>query len=377
LRMNTYHINPSTDVTVRIAILTIASILALQLIGCSAKPDPTSTMPQNTTTSDSTTLGAKHIAQSDEPNVNSNAIEAVWQQASPFTVLANPTNPATGSTIPVTIKSVYSDGNVYMLAQYDDAVANMLNQPLKFTGGDFLKNTNWVIDQNNYEDGFSFMFEMTPCASGAKTFQANGCTMACHTSNTDKWAKGMFPENDGTFDIWYWRASTSNATGLAEDNVSIGSPVFATDYDEPNDQVVGYNVDNSPAYLPFNVAGGDNGGLDNHFYISQPTETAFGVTTNPVTGANWAAGDLVPTSIIQTINPIGSSDFWDVKARGYWANGKWTIKFKRALTTASVAKDVQFAAGGSYPFAFAIHNNNAPADHYGVTTRALKLSLMK
>ncbi len=372
--MNTFHINPSTEVTVRIAIITIASLIALQFMGC-AKQDPTSTTPTNTT-ADTTTLAAKHISQSDEPSVASGTIEPVWQQATPLTLDAPATN-GTSNPIHVTLQSVYSDGNIFVLAQYDDATQNMLNLPLRFKGGDFMDHNNWTLDSSQYEDGFSFMFEMATATAPGKTFVNNGCSMACHTTSTAKWAPGMFAENDGTFDVWFWRSSTSNATGLAEDNISVGSPSYLIDYDDPSAQVVGYNVDNSPAYLPFYVAGGDNSGLDKHFYIFQPTEASFGATTNPVTAAAWTKGDVVPTSTINVINPSGTNDFWDVKARGYWSNGKWTVKFKRALTTASVGKDVQFAAGGSYPFAFAIHNNNAPKDHYGVATRSLKLNLMK
>ncbi len=110
---------------------------------------------------------------------------------------------------------------------------------------------------------------------------------------------------------------------------------------------------------------------------TKPTDVGFGIEMNPATGSAWRAGDIVPTSIITAIDPAGTSDFWDVKARGYWLNGKWTIKFKRALTTASTAKDVQLSTRGSYPFAFAIHNNNAPEDHFGIANRSFKLNLMQ
>ena len=60
-------------------------------------------------------------------------------------------------------------------------------------------------------------------------------------------------------------------------------------------------------------------------------------------------------------------------------NGKWTVKFKRALTTVSSAtnimKDVAFAPGSDILFSFAIHDHCAPGNHFGVNNKSFKLRL--
>jgi hypothetical protein len=201
--------------------------------------------------------------------------------------------------------------------------------------------------------------------------------MLCHTTTTSQWTKGMFSESDGNYDLWYWHAGKGNGSGYADDKMSIGLPNFDIESDDGNAEIYHNNViDDNPGFEPYLVAGGTNRGLDKRYFIAEETKQTFanGVSTNPATNKAWAAGDIVPAfSLSKPLDP--SNDYFDVHAKGYYANGKWTVKFQRKLNTGTSPLDTQFASGNEYLFSFAIHNNNAPGDHYGVANKSFKLKI--
>jgi hypothetical protein len=349
------------------AILTLSSSV---LISCSAKSNPSNSTP---TADTSTVLSAFKLASdNDAPDYTSQAVESIWASATPFIVTASAIGDNfTGNSFPVTIKSVVSSQNIYFLVQYDDAEADYLEQPLKFKGGDPNTPANWVRDSSSHEDGVSMFFELLPGISGTKTFTADGCSMLCHSASTTN-GTGMYSENGGRYDLWFWHAGKGNGCGLADDEMSIGDPVYAIQKDDDNAETFKNNVLSSPDFLPYLVPGGNNRNLDKHLFVAEETAVPFS-TINPATGAAWAAGDKVPGSTVAL--PIGTNDYYDVKAMGFWANGKWTVKFQRKLNTGIYNLDTQFASGNQYLFSFAVHNNNAPGDHYGVANKSFKLKI--
>ena len=130
-------------------------------------------------------------------------------------------------------------------------------------------------------------------------------------------------------------------------------------------------------YVPSLVAGGTNRNLDTKYFIAEESALSFanGVSNNPATSKPWAVDAVVPSfTLAKPYDP--SNDYFDVHAKGYYANGTWTVKFQRKLNTGvSNNLDTQFASGNEYLFSFAIHNNNAPGNHYGVANKSFKLKL--
>ncbi|MDP4221118.1 MAG: ethylbenzene dehydrogenase-related protein [Bacteroidota bacterium] len=345
--------------------------LSFFLSSCSSKDNP------STADTGSTLQSFKLANDGDAPNYDSPTTEAIWDSATPLVLTAAPIGDGfTGNSFPVTIRSVVSSQNIYFLVQYDDANENYLQQPLHFQGGDPHDGANWTIDKTTYEDGVSLIFESVAGTSGAKTFPTDGCAMLCHTTPSSNWDKGMFSESIGRYDLWHWHAGKGNASGYADDKVSVGNPNFAIQKDDDNAEIYHYNViDDSPGYEPYLVAGGANKSLDKRYFIAEESAQTFakGVSTNPSTGAPWATGDIVPSFSI-AVPTAPSNDYFDVRAKGYYSGGKWTVKFQRKLGTTSV-NDVQFASGNQYLFSFAIHNNTAPEDHFGVANKSFKLMI--
>ena len=58
--------------------------------------------------------------------------------------------------------------------------------------------------------------------------------------------------------------------------------------------------------------------------------------------------------------PAGSAA--DVEAKGEWANGKWTVEFKRKLNTGH-KDDTAFVAGKACSFAVATFDKSEKGDH--------------
>ena len=79
------------------------------------------------------------------------------------------------------------------------------------------------------------------------------------------------------------------------------------------------------------------------FYLERPADQGRPAYTAHVYGE--FAGDQVPRYELQ--DPSGSRS--DVKARGHWKNGQWTIEFARLLDTGH-PDDVPFDPALSYQF---------------------------
>ncbi len=357
----------------------VITIISVALVSCSGKDNPSNTTPITTDTS--TTLSAfKLVSDADAPNFNSSTIEPIWSSATPLAVTASAIGENfSGSSFPVTIRSVVSSQNIYFLVQYNDASPNYLGQPLHFHGGDPKTAANWTLDATTYEDGVSLLFEdpLHQGKSGSKNFTSDGCSMLCHTTTTSQWDKGMFAETDGRYDLWYWHAGKGNSSGYADDKISIGIPSFGVIKDDDNAEIYHNNVDNSPGYLPFYVAGKiNNRNLDPNFFIAEEAEQTFanGVPLNPATNKGWAANDLVPAFTV-ALPQDATNDYFDVHSKGYYSNGSWIVKFQRKLNTGVYNLDTQFSSGNEYLFSFAVHNNNAPGNHYGSANKSFKLKL--
>jgi hypothetical protein len=234
---------------------------------------------------------------------------------------------------------VYTVDSVYFLLVYDDPTEDRMVD-------------SWIRGAESWmrfkpgDDGVSLIW---PTGANSQ-FGTTGCAASCHpTPSLDLYEGGHFP-NEGTDDIWYWRAGLTDPLQMADDHVARAAtaqrlPDAANDYAMPN-------FTDSGDSEPMRMAGGENGGLDATQYLWAPSSVAFQADgINPVTGVPWIAGDMVPGWLLQSITGARA----DVRAIGRYGNGRWVVEFARALNTGD-ANDVQFNVDNDYRFAIAIHD---------------------
>jgi hypothetical protein len=84
-----------------------------------------------------------------------------------------------------------------------------------------------------------------------------------------------------------------------------------------------------------------------------PGQTAVAFDPN----AGWKEGDLLPQYYVDRAAAKGSAAD-NADAKGTWANGVWTVVWKRPLDTGHPQDDKILKSGGVYTVSFAVHDDN-------------------
>ncbi|MBI3457081.1 MAG: hypothetical protein HY002_14990 [Candidatus Rokubacteria bacterium] len=294
------------------------------------------------------------------PTLDGNATDEAWAKAQP---LAVPVKEGAIGDITVTLKAVYTDTHLYLLAQWPDKTETIEHHPYTFDG------QKWTTPEGPLEDRFAIQWNIS-----VADFERKGCAVLCHTGARypDKKPR-MHTNAPGEFtDEWHWKAVRSNPMGYVDDKY-LDSTV------KPDDDEAGHSAD-----------GGTRVYTGNKFQNAAPSFVWKGAPTappavpkeqaalflmdkekapygpvNPLTGKSWAKGDAVPVAILQ--EPTGSNA--DIRAYGRWANGVWTLEMARVLNTGVNAIkgdkkiDVIFEPGKTYYFGISVFDNAEAIDH--------------
>lgn len=246
----------------------------------------------------------------------------------------------------VTLKAVYTDDEIFVLAVWPDDTMNTTRRDWTFDG------TTWSQNKLN-EDRLSFMFNIT----GNRQFDALGCAGACHAASTDMPAyMGFPPDSTDAVDMWHWKASRTAPAGWADDQWA-GSYVAEEETGRANDarESGGYSdnkneAGDAPAFVyPEGAVPGSP--------LLRDTAIPFDPTMT------FPAGYTVPGYIIS--RPVGSRGdvgSFAVYMRDQNGKGWWYVVLSRALNTGN-PEDAVFVPGGSYTFGVAIFNNAGDALH--------------
>ncbi|WP_243360768.1 ethylbenzene dehydrogenase-related protein [Fundidesulfovibrio terrae] len=120
-------------------------------------------------------------------------------------------------------------------------------------------------------------------------------------------------------DEWYWKAHRSDHAGYADDKIQI------------------YSVNPQPYAKPMLSRSGKV------FYLNRKGDE--GQEAAETILYPGYAGERVPK--FRLVTPDGSRA--DIRAKGVWKDGRWTVSFARKLVTGN-ADDVAFSLDGAYPF---------------------------
>ncbi|PKF60584.1 hypothetical protein CW745_13710 [Psychromonas sp. psych-6C06] len=272
--------------------------------------------------------------------------EPFWQRAKMVSVLTTGgANFANGQT-QITVQAVANKEEVYFLFTWQDSTQSLQHLPLE------KRNNQWQIkqqgfyqfdEQRYYEDKFAVMLS-THCESGADgTAHLGPQPIKDKPSNFH--GKGYHASLDGrTRDLWHWKAVRTNDMFLADDNhftspknVRTGERRYTAGYNADAKEGAGY-VTNwqwysahtiTPKRLPINADTFQQDKIVSNLKILPWFES----TPYKLSNDNYAEGSVIPSVLYRSNRFEG--DRADVRARGQWQAGKWTLELSRKRDTGS------------------------------------------
>ena len=239
----------------------------------------------------------------------------------------------------VTIKALSNAQETFFLFTWQDPTQSLKHLPLMKTA------QGWQVvadgferfdEQSHYEDKFAVMLSNT-CNSGA-----DGTAHLGKTPLKDKpsnWhGKGYHASLDKKVrDLWHWKAVRTNDMYLADDNF-IGAPAsvqygkrrYSAGYQADGKESGSY-VMNWQWYSPKSV-------MPKRLPIKPLIENKavlpwFGTQPYTVKLDTLPQGSYLPSVLYRSNRFEG--DRADVRARGYWKNGLWTLELVRKKNTQS------------------------------------------
>ncbi|MCI0642812.1 MAG: ethylbenzene dehydrogenase-related protein [Gemmataceae bacterium] len=212
------------------------------------------------------------------PTLDGSDNDGVWTNAKAVEVVAKRVMPGKEGSTRVSIKSVYTDTEVFFLFRWED------------TSKDDASHKTWVWNKETkkYEDGpdredaFAIAFEFKG------------------PFNMD-----MLAGVESEWDVWHWKAFRTNPQGFAMDRrhiYTLAKPEFkAKEYKAKNGKKV---------------------------WIARPEDAGDTVEKKHAAPTEFK-GDKVPQ--YSAGSPTKSAA--DVRAKGAWAKGHWTLEMSRKLDT--------------------------------------------
>lgn len=199
--------------------------------------------------------------------------------------------------IHITLKSVYTDKEIFFLVIFPDPDESR-------------KHKEWVWDKD------SQMYKPGPEREDTFVFKWN---MEAGPVDLSVYADGPYRS-----DIWFWKAFRTDPVGFADDKIDLlgSSEIPKT-----------MKITSKSGRTMYLQRLGDEG--EPSYKDTLPVEYQ---------------GDVLPNFVNQ--NPTGSRA--DIKAKGIWSEGKWTIEFGRALNTGH-PDDIQLMPGKNYQFGVSRH----------------------
>lgn len=242
------------------------------------------------------------------------------------------------------IKSLYDAENVYFLIQYDDPTESLARFPwVKQSDGTWkqlMNKDNTGHDNTYYEDKMAMFWEIK-----AKGFAKKGCDIACHMAENgmnngfkDKSPGRKFTTKSGeTIDMWHWKGVRNNPVGQFDDQYvdDTNDPMKSNEWGRKGDVKTGGGYKD-------NVNADKTGPL----YMNSPYSEEYKYFVMPSLKAEFVdtfkAGDVVPGIVLDPFTGPRA----DLKVKGVWKNGQWTLEVQRSLVTKgekAEIQDVQFS----------------------------------
>ncbi|MDR7426571.1 MAG: ethylbenzene dehydrogenase-related protein [Armatimonadota bacterium] len=283
------------------------------------------------------------------PPVIDGAVDAVWNQAKPITIRV--TGGANQGSHDVVLRAIYTTDSVYFLAQWNDQTESLRRFPWEKQADGSWKQlkTSTEHDENTYyEDKFAVMWN-----NNISGFEQSGCFATCHAGEKPAGSAygNKYTPNPGEWgDIWHWKAVRTNPVGYIDDQY-----VDSARYDKDKAPEAGRHSDpkTGGGYTDNKTADGKLPAFALPGNKPAPPFWILDAEKTPFDNSKYKAGDQVPGIIVAPF----AGDRGDIRAKGVYANGQWSLEWGRKLTTPG-EKDVQFKdLSKAYAFGIAVFDN--------------------
>jgi hypothetical protein len=270
----------------------------------------------------------------------------VWNQAKEARIVLTGAGKFEGKDIELKTKSVYIKDEIFFRFEWPDKDKSMQKNAWKFSGGKWNK-----IKAN--EDRLGLVFEI----NRIDKFATKGCAVLCHneSKNEKEWYFAVSSAKEKA-DMWHWKAVRSNPVGFTEDGYVVFNATKEPEKGRKRDAGSGTKAKSNrtkdkskPAYMQ-----------DPSKTVSIPGTLLVSQAVEIKDYANFKEGDEIPGYMLNT---AWKDSFADVKAKGVWQNGKWTVVMSRKLNT-GYDDDTQFNTRKKYPFSLAVFDNSGGENSY-------------
>jgi hypothetical protein len=311
------------------------------------------------------TLTVPRIGNVPAPVLDGDPSDTVWTLANPVTIHTAKATNSPGHVSDITVRAVHDGTHVYFQFQWDDPDASFKRYPLVKTEG------GWKVLQTAFAQADENVYYEDKLSMYVTTVKNGSCAASCHLGSGPHSAKG---EKHGLHytageigDIWHWKSVRTNFTGDLT-----GEPGFVDDMYfgpatpvKPGERYTGgyyADPDKGGAYAYNFVKLDPKKSLADTYVLPKFLPPANAVHTNPAPATNehgrtwWIhKAEAVPYTKEADTHPVGTlipniviapltGDRADVRAKGEWKDGRWTLETRRVLDTGS-KYDVAFVPG--------------------------------
>lgn len=261
----------------------------------------------------------------------------------------------------VSVKAIYDLQNLYMQFKWADPTNSEARTPWIKEGGELVKKDPTEF----YEDKLAVFWNIN---NSVADFNEKGCSVVCHgTDVTDektgkKFIKHWTNGDNELIDMWHWKLTRQNSLygpdkpGLMHDQYMDNAQFEPKEkkgagrHADPGEKEYKPN-ETEDKNQPILVHDGPPANGNPYVIVDGLDKTK---PFDPAMVDDMEEGDFIAGNIARQI----TGDPADIKAKGKYADGTWTLEIQRPLTTTS-NKDVQFDdQGKEYYFAISAFDNS-------------------
>jgi hypothetical protein len=253
------------------------------------------------------------------PTLDGSIDEPAWARATSIDVVTRRVmSPGPGSGVTVSLRSVYTESDIYFAVSWADDTESVTHKSWTWNAAE-----SRFAEGADREDMFALAFELEGPFTG-----------------------DMLSAVDAVWDVWHWKAARTNPHGYATDKTHRYSQT------RPSGKANSHPArDGSTIWIARPEDAGDS------VERKRPAPAAF-------------EGERVAQYLPGSPNRSAA----DVRAKGVWRNGRWTVEFKRSLSTGH-PDDAAFAPGRAIKMAVATFDRTGEMDRAsGVVELSLSAS---